>query len=193
MIPLVVGCAHKNDDVSSEQDDEWGDEWSDAEDEDGDPCPAGYTYYDDGICRPSEDTGESDADADDVEEAGILRVTPETLDFGTIATTSTGKMNAFAVINEGAANLLVESVTITDSGENTGFEVFSNLRRADSGEGTEFTLAPGEQKEFTVVAMGSEPMEAEGNIEISTDDTTIDDEGIGKYQLKLVVKVLSPT
>jgi len=169
MIPLVVGCGGGDEEKHTS---DWG---------------SGY----EGLDTATDAVGDT-GDADDVEEAGVLRVTPETLDFGTIATTSTGKVAYFAVINDGTANLLVKSVTITDSGENTGFEVFSNLRRADSGEGTEFTLGPNEKKEFSVVAMRSEPMEAEGNIEISTDDTTIDDEGIGKYQLKLFVKVVSP-
>ena len=73
-----------------------------------------------------------------------------------------------------------------------GKEVFKELRRADGGQGTNFTLSHGQKKEFTVNASGDTPMDAVGNIEIYTSDINVDFGGPGKYQLPLRISIVDP-
>ena len=113
----------------------------------------------------------------EVSDAGTLEVYPTNemgIDFGSISVTSVGKMKGFRVSNIGEGTLIVTHVRITDAGENVGKEVFKDLRRADGGQGTNFTLSEGQKMEFTVNASGNTPMDAVGNIEIYTSDISVD-------------------
>ncbi len=136
-----------------------------------------------------------DAENNEVKDIGSLEVYPTHdmgLDFGTVSTTSVGKMKGFRVSNIGDGSLMVTHVRITDAGDNVGAEVFKDLRRADGGQGTNFTLTAGQKMEFTVNASASVPMEAVGNIEVYANDTTVDFGGPGKYQLPLRIRVVAP-
>ena len=139
-------------------------------------------------------SGQSFSSGDDKNEgsagSGELRVTPEALDFGTVSTTHTGKMMAFGLFNDGEYPLEVIHVKITDSGGGEDVDIFRDLRRADSGEGTNFSLSQGEKMEFTVVGQGDTPMDAVGNIQIYTNDSTIDNGGPGKFQLPMTLSVV---
>ena len=131
----------------------------------------------------------------EVSDAGTLEVYPtnETgIDFGSISVTSVGKMKGFRVSNIGEGTLIVTHVRITDAGDNVGKEVFKDLRRADGGQGTNFTLSQGQKMEFTINASGDTPMEAVGNIEIYTSDISVDFGGPGKYQLPLRISIVDP-
>ena len=131
----------------------------------------------------------------EVSDEGTLEVYPTNemgIDFGSISVTSVGKMKGFRVSNIGEGTLIVTHVRITDAGDNVGKEVFKELRRADGGQGTNFTLSQGQKKEFTVNASGDTPMDAVGNIEIYTSDINVDFGGPGKYQLPLRISIVDP-
>ena len=131
----------------------------------------------------------------EVSDAGTLEVYPTNemgIDFGSISVTSVGKMKGFRVSNIGEGTLIVTHVRITDAGENVGKEVFKDLRRADGGQGTNFTLSEGQKMEFTVNASGNTPMDAVGNIEIYTSDISVDIGGPGKYQIPLRISIVDP-
>ena len=131
----------------------------------------------------------------EVSDEGTLEVYPTNemgIDFGSISVTSVGKMKGFRVSNIGEGTLIVTHVRITDAGDNVGKEVFKELRRADGGQGTNFTLSQGQKMEFTVNASGDTPMDAVGNIEIYTSDINVDFGGPGKYQLPLRISIVDP-
>lgn len=131
----------------------------------------------------------------EVSDAGTLEVYPTNemgIDFGSISVTSVGKMKGFRVSNIGEGTLIVTHVRITDAGDNVGKEVFKDLRRADGGQGTNFTLSEDQKMEFTINASGDTPMDAVGNIEIYTSDINVDFGGPGKYQLPLRISIVDP-
>ena len=130
----------------------------------------------------------------EVSDAGTLEVYPTNemgIDFGSISVTSVGKMKGFRVSNIGEGTLIVTHVRITDAGENVGKEVFKDLRRADGGQGTNFTLSEGQKMEFTVNASGNTPMDAVGNIGLPS-DISVDIGGPGKYQIPLRISIVDP-
>jgi len=147
-------------------------------------------------CGPSSQSFSGGGDDNtEVSAQGTLEVYPTNdmgIDFGSISVTSVGKMKGFRVSNIGEGTLIVTHVRITDSGDNVGKEVFKDLRRADGGQGTNFTLSQDQKMEFTINASGDTPMDAVGNIEIYTSDVNVDIGGPGKYQLPLRISIVDP-
>jgi hypothetical protein len=127
------------------------------------------------------------------EANGILEVYPaDGVVFDTMPITSSGQMEAFRITNIGQSKLIVTHVQITDAGDNVGIEVFKDLRRADGGDSTAFDLKAGEKVEFTLNAQLNQVAEAVGNIEIYTNDTSVDMGGPGKFMLPLLASAVDP-
>jgi hypothetical protein len=129
------------------------------------------------------------SDENQISDAGQLEVQTsrggDILDFGSALTASDGTKEFFAVKNIGEGNLTVSYVRITDAGDNVGAEVFKDLQRTDGTQPETFSLSPNTDVEFSVVAVGKTAMDADGTIEIYTNDSDVNMGGPGKYLLPL--------
>jgi hypothetical protein len=144
-------------------------------------------------CTGNDQTYSSKTDGGATAEAnGLLEVYPTEIQFKPMPVSS-GRMEAFRVTNTGDSMLIVTHVKITDPGDNMGVEVFSNLRRADGETSTSLNLGAGKTVEFTLNASLEMPGDAIGNIEIYTNDTSVDmGAGPGKFMLMLGASAIDP-
>ena len=128
-------------------------------------------------------------DDNQISDAGQLEVQTnrggDILDFGSALTESDGTKEHFAIKNIGDGNLTVSYVRIIDAGDNVGVEVFKDLQRTDGSQPETFSLSPNASVTFSVVAVGKTAMDAEGTVEIYTNDSDVNMGGPGKYLLPL--------
>jgi len=95
------------------------------------------------------------------------------------------EQGGFRIDSTGEFPLQVLSMSLIDAGENAGIAVFADLRPHVSTNIVPFEIAPGEGSEFLVTASMSEAGTATGEIEIYTNDSTVNDGGPGYVRVPL--------
>ncbi len=101
------------------------------------------------------------------------------------------KVGGFRLESVGDFPLQIISVTLIDAGENGGTSVFSDLQPAVSTNVVPFDIAPESGAEFKLTAAMTEAGTATGQIEIYTNDPTVNDGGPGYVRVPLTATATS--
>ena len=142
-------------------------------------------------CSAEQGFGESKPPT--VEAGGEGRVTVYPSDGVVIGPFEAGltKVGGFRLESVGDFPLQVISVTLIDAGENGGTSVFSDLQPAISTNVVPFDIAPEEGAEFKLTATMMEAGTATGQVEIYTNDSTVNDGGPGYVRVALTATATS--
>ena len=142
-------------------------------------------------CSAEQGFGESKPPT--VEAGGEGRVTVIPADGVRIGPFNAGlsKVGGFRLDSIGDFPLQVISLTLIDAGENADAPVFSALQPAVSTNVVPFDIPPDAGAEFKLTASMSEAGTATGEIEIYTNDSTVNDGGPGYVRIPLTATATS--